>query len=42
MVTHVELILERGIDMEKTTLYRFGIMQEQARKKIESQNKANG
>ena len=39
MVTHVELILERGIDMEKTTLYRFGIMQEQARKKIESQNK---
>jgi hypothetical protein len=38
MVTHVELILERGIDMEKTTLYRFGIMQEQARKKIESQN----
>jgi len=39
MVTHVELILERSIDMEKTTLYRFGIMQEQARKKIESQNK---
>jgi len=40
IITNVELILERGIDMSKTSLYRFGIMQEQARKKIESINKS--
>lgn len=40
MITNVELILERTIDMEKTSLYRFGIMQDQARKKIESINKS--
>lgn len=40
MITNVELILERGIDMEKTSLYRFGIMQDQARKKIENLNKS--
>ena len=39
IITNVELILERGIDMQKTSLYRFGIMQEQARKKIEQQVK---
>ena len=39
MITNVELILERGIDMQKTSLYRFGIMQEQARKKIDQQVK---
>lgn len=39
-VTNVELILERTIDMAKTSLYRFGIMQEQALKKIESINKS--
>lgn len=39
IITNVELILERGIDMQKTSLYRFGIMQNQAVKKIESQNK---
>ncbi len=38
-ITNVELILERGIDLQKTSLYRFGIMQNQAVKKIESQNK---
>lgn len=40
MITNVELILERTIDMEKTSLYRFGIMQDQARKKIEHLNKS--
>lgn len=40
MITNVELILERTIDMEKTSLYRFGVMQDQARKKIESINKS--
>ena len=39
MITNVELILERTIDLEKTTLYRFGIMQNQAVKKIEHQQK---
>ena len=39
IITNVELILERGIDMQKTSLYRFGIMQDQAVKKIEQQNK---
>lgn len=37
MITNTELVLERTIDMEKTTLYRFGIMQKQAIKKIEYQ-----
>lgn len=40
MITNVELILERSIDMEKTSLYRFGIMQSQAKKKIEQMNKS--
>lgn len=40
MITNVELILERTIDLEKTSLYRFGIMQDQARKKIENLNKS--
>lgn len=40
MITNVEMILERGIDMQKTSLYRFGIMQDQARKKIEHLNKS--
>lgn len=41
MITNVELVLERTIDLEKTTLYRFGIMQEQALKKIEQITKTN-
>lgn len=41
IITNIELILERTIDMEKTTLYRFGIMQEQAVKKIEQITKIN-
>ena len=40
MITNIELILERTIDLEKTSLYRFGIMQDQARKKIENLNKS--
>ena len=39
IITNVELILERSIDLQKTSLYRFGIMQNQARKKIEQINK---
>ena len=38
IITNVELILERSIDLQKTSLYRFGIMQNQARKKIEQIN----
>lgn len=41
IITNVELILERTIDMEKTTLYRFGLMQEQAIRKIEQITKNN-
>lgn len=40
MITNVEMILERNIDLQKTSLYRFGIMQDQARKKIEHLNKS--
>lgn len=40
IITNVEMILERSIDLEKTSLYRFGIMQDQARKKIEHLNKS--
>ena len=40
IITNVELILERSIDVQKTSLYRFGIMQNQARKKIEQINKS--
>ena len=40
IITNVELILERSIDLQKTSLYRFGIMQNQARKKIEQINKS--
>lgn len=40
-ITNVELILERTIDLEKTTLYRFGIMQKQALKKIEQISQIN-
>lgn len=34
IITNVELILERTIDMQKTSLYRFSIMQSQAENKI--------
>ena len=40
IITNVELILDRSIDLQKTSLYRFGIMQNQARKKIEQINKS--
>lgn len=40
IITNVELILERSIDLQKTSLYRFGIMQNQSRKKIEQINKS--
>ena len=40
IITNVELILERSIDLQKTSLYRFGIMQNKARKKIEQINKS--
>lgn len=40
-ITNVELILERTIDLEKTTLYRFGLMQKQALKKIEQISQIN-
>ena len=39
-ITNVELILERSKKKKKTSLYRFGIMQNQARKKIEQINKS--
>lgn len=41
IITNVEMILERGINLKEVSLYRFGIMQEQARKKIEQLSKAN-
>lgn len=41
IITNVELILERGINLKEVSLYRFGIMQEQARKKVEQLSKAN-
>lgn len=45
IITNVEMILERTIDLSKTSLYRFGIMQEQAMEKIRKltqMNKKNG
>ena len=39
IITNVENILERSINLKNVSLYRFGIMQEQAKKKIESLNK---
>ena len=41
IITNVEMILERGINLKEVSLYRFGIMQEQARKKVEQLSKAN-
>jgi len=42
MVASVELILERTIDMEKTSLYRFSIMQQQAESKIKKMTQKHG
>lgn len=39
IVVNVELILERQIDMDKTTLYQFGKLQDFAHKKIEKLSK---
>lgn len=41
-ITSVELILERSIDMEKTSLYRFCVMQEMAHKKVKKQAQNHG
>ena len=38
-ITNVELILGRGIDVQKTSLYRFGIMENQAIKKNDHEAK---
>lgn len=38
-IVNIEMILERTIDLNKTSLYRFGKMQEMAIKKVESYNK---
>lgn len=39
IVVNVELILERQIDMDNTTLYQFGKLQDYAHKKIEKLSK---
>lgn len=39
IITNVEQVLERSIDMKAVSLYRFGIMQDMAKKKIEQMNK---
>lgn len=39
IVVNVELILERQIDMDKTTLYQFGRLQDFAHKKLEKLSK---
>ena len=41
IIANVEILLERTIDAEKTTLYRFGVMQKHAIKKIEQLNEIN-
>ena len=38
-IVSIEMILERMIDLNKTSLYRFGKMQEMAIKKVELHNK---
>jgi len=38
-IVSIEMILERTIDLNKTSLYRFGKMQEMAIKKVELHNK---
>ena len=40
-IVSIEMILERTIDLNKTSLYRFGKMQEMAIKKVELHNKKN-
>ncbi|MDP9954698.1 putative phage tail protein [Epilithonimonas hungarica] len=39
IITHVETILERPINLKDVSLYRFGIMQDMAKKKVEQLNK---
>lgn len=41
IIVSVEVILERTIDLQKTSLYRFGKLQEIAIKKIETYNTKN-
>ena len=38
IITNVEQVLERTINMREVSLYRFGIMQDMAKKKIEKLN----
>lgn len=38
IITNVEQVLERTINMKEVSLYRFGIMQDMAKKKIEKLN----
>lgn len=38
IITNVEQVLERSINLKEVSLYRFGIMQDQAKKKIEKLN----
>ena len=38
-IVSIEMVLERTIDLNKTSLYRFGKMQEMAIKKVELHNK---
>ena len=39
IITNVEQVLERSINMKEVTLYRFGIMQEMSKRKIDQINK---
>lgn len=39
IITRVETILERPINLKDVSLYRFGIMQDMAKKKVEQLNK---
>ncbi|WP_185210530.1 hypothetical protein [Elizabethkingia meningoseptica] len=39
IITNVELVLETSIDIEKISLYRFGVKVKQARKRIDEQIK---
>ncbi|KGT09547.1 hypothetical protein NV63_06890 [Elizabethkingia anophelis] len=39
IIVSVEQILERSINMEDTSLYRFGVMMKLAKNKIEHLNK---
>ena len=38
IITNVEQVLERSINMKEVSLFRFGIMQDMAKKKIEKLN----